>query len=431
MIPIKVVRPGSAAKASGPSNPADAADHAAQLGDAAGAALKYLQSGSLNLQSLPPLSLYIHFPWCVKKCPYCDFNSHEAKNGGAFPEDEYLDALRADLEMALPLIWGRKIYTIFIGGGTPSLMSAAGLDRLLSDVRTLLPLDGNVEITMEANPGTFEAEKFKSYRASGVNRLSIGIQSFNERHLKALGRIHDDNEAKRAVEIALANFDNFNLDLMYALPSQTLDEARIDLETAMAFKPPHLSLYHLTMEPNTLFAKYPPTLPDDDASADMQDMIAQMTAQQGYGQYEVSAYAQPGHQARHNLNYWEFGDYLGIGAGAHSKLSFPHRILRQARYKQPKAFMEQVRLGAPVQEEYEISRADMGFEFMLNTLRLHGGFAPTLFGERTGLSLNAIEKQLNAAEAKGLLYRDHMIIRPTELGQRFLNDLQQMFLAAD
>ena len=431
MIPIKVVRPGSAARASGPSNPADAAGNAAQLGDAAGAALKYLQAGSLNLQSLPPLSLYIHFPWCVKKCPYCDFNSHEAKNGGAFPEQEYLDALRTDLEMALPLIWGRKIYTIFIGGGTPSLMSAAGLDRLLSDVRTLLPLDGDVEITMEANPGTFEAEKFKSYRASGVNRLSIGIQSFNERHLKALGRIHDDNEAKRAVEIALANFDNFNLDLMYALPSQTLDEARIDLETAMAFKPPHLSLYHLTMEPNTLFAKYPPALPDDDASADMQDMIAQMTAQQGYGQYEVSAYAQPGRKARHNLNYWEFGDYLGIGAGAHSKLSFPHRILRQARYKQPKAFMEQVRLGAPVQEEYEISREDMGFEFMLNTLRLHGGFAPSLFSERTGLSLNAIEKQLNAAEARGLLYRDHMIIRPTELGQRFLNDLQQMFLAAD
>jgi oxygen-independent coproporphyrinogen-3 oxidase len=430
MIPIKVIGPGTARK-SGPSNPADAADTAGQLGDAAGAALKYLQAGALNLQSLPPLSLYIHFPWCVKKCPYCDFNSHEAKNGGAFPEQEYLDALRADLEMALPLIWGRKIHTIFIGGGTPSLMSAAGLDRLLSDVRTLLPLDGDVEITMEANPGTFEAEKFKSYRASGINRLSIGIQSFNERHLKALGRIHDDNEARRAVEIALANFNNFNLDLMYALPSQTLDEARADLETAMAFKPPHLSLYHLTMEPNTLFAKYPPVLPDDDASADMQDLIAEMTAQQGYGQYEVSAYAQPGHQARHNLNYWEFGDYLGIGAGAHSKLSFPHRILRQARYKQPKAYMEQVRLGAPVQEEYEISRDDMGFEFMLNTLRLHGGFDPKLFSERTGLGLSAIEKQLNAAEAKGLLYRDHQVIRPTGLGQRFLNDLQQMFLAAD
>jgi len=420
MIPIKIA--GAPRAAASPGS-------AATTSDAAGAALKYLQGGSLNLTALPPLSLYIHFPWCVKKCPYCDFNSHEAKGGG-FPEKEYLDALRADLEMALPLIWGRKIYTVFIGGGTPSLMSAAGLDRLLSDLRTLLPLDGAAEITMEANPGTFEAEKFKSYRASGINRLSIGIQSFNASHLQSLGRIHDGDEARRAVEIALANFDNFNLDLMYALPSQTLEQARDDIETAMAFKPPHLSLYHLTMEPNTLFAKYPPALPDDDASADMQDMIAELTAARGYGRYEVSAYAQPGHQARHNLNYWEFGDYLGIGAGAHTKLSFPHRVLRQARYKQPKTYMEQMAAGAPVQEEYEIGRDDMGFEFMLNTLRLTGGFSPNLFGERTGLSLNAIEKTLNAAEAKGLLYRDHAIIRPTELGQRFLNDLQQMFLNA-
>ena len=424
MIPIKIA--GAAGKPASPG----ATSAGAGLGDAAGVALKYLRGGALNLSALPPLSLYIHFPWCVKKCPYCDFNSHEAKQGGAFPEREYLDAMRADLEMALPLIWGRKIYTIFIGGGTPSLMSAAGLDRLLSDVRTLLPLDSDVEITMEANPGTFEAEKFKSYRASGVNRLSIGIQSCNARHLKALGRIHDDNEARRAVDIALANFDNFNLDLMYALPSQTLEEARQDVETAMSFKPPHLSLYHLTMEPNTLFAKYPPALPDDDASADMQDMIAELTAANGYQQYEVSAYAREGRRARHNLNYWEFGDYLGIGAGAHSKISFPHRILRQARYKQPKAYMEQVGLGAPVQEEYEIAREDMGFEFMLNTLRLHGGFDPNLFGERTGLSLNAIEKSLDAAEAKGLLYRDHKVIRPTALGQRFLNDLQQMFLTS-
>lgn len=413
MIPIKVA--GAAAK------PAMA------TADAAGAAVKYLQPGALNLQALPPLSLYVHFPWCVRKCPYCDFNSHEAK-GGDFPEQEYLDALRADLEMALPLIWGRKIYTVFIGGGTPSLMSAAGLDRLLSDLRTLLPLDGDAEITMEANPGTFEAEKFRSYRASGINRLSIGIQSFDAGHLKSLGRIHNGDEARRAVEIAQANFDNFNLDLMYALPSQTLEQARLDVETAISFKPPHLSLYHLTMEPNTVFAKYPPTLPDDNASADMQDMIAELTAAHGYGQYEVSAYAQPGRQARHNLNYWEFGDYLGIGAGAHSKLSFPHRVLRQARYKQPKSYMEQVRNGTPVQEEFEIAREDMGFEFMLNTLRLHGGFPPNLFAERTGMSLNAIDKTLNAAEAKGLLYRDHLVIRPTELGQRFLNDLQEMFL---
>ena len=429
MIPIKIV--GATSKVtSTPSTATGTVAGGADLGDAAGVALKYLKSGALNLTALPPLSLYIHFPWCVRKCPYCDFNSHEAKEGGAFPEQEYLDALRLDLEMALPLIWGRKIYTIFIGGGTPSLMSAAGLDRLLSDVRTLLPLDADTEITMEANPGTFEAEKFRSYRASGVNRLSIGIQSFNDRHLKALGRIHDDGEARRAVEIALDNFDNFNLDLMYALPSQTLAEARQDIETALAFKPPHLSLYHLTMEPNTLFAKYPPALPDDDASADMQDMIAELMAANGYQHYEVSAYAKEGKRARHNLNYWEFGDYLGIGAGAHSKLSFPHRVLRQARYKQPRAYMDQAKLGAPVQEEHEIAREDMGFEFMLNTLRLRGGFDPNLFAERTGMSMNAIEKTLNAAEAKGLIYRDYKVIRPTELGLRFLNDLQEMFLGA-
>ena len=390
------------------------------------AATAYLKPGALNLTALPPLSLYVHFPWCVKKCPYCDFNSHEATGG--FPEDEYLSALRADLEQALPLIWGRKIYTIFIGGGTPSLLSAKGLDRLLSDIRTLLPLDGAVEITMEANPGTFEAEKFKSYRGSGINRLSIGIQSFNSRHLQALGRIHDGDEAQRAVDIAMANFDNFNLDLMYALPSQTLEEARQDVKTAIAYAPPHLSLYHLTLEPNTFFAKYPPVIPDDDASADMQEMIEEETGAAGYQHYEVSAYAQPGRQARHNLNYWQFGDYLGIGAGAHTKLSFPHRVIRQARYKQPKAYMEHMRLGNPIQEEAEITRSEMGFEFMLNAMRLSNGVDVNLFAERTGMALNAIEGALNAAEARGLLHRDHKTIKPTELGQRFLNDLQQMFL---
>lgn len=412
MIPIKPVGNGPAASA--PRSPASAA-------------LQYLQPGSLNLAALPPLSLYIHWPWCVRKCPYCDFNSHESK--GAIPEQEYLDALRADLEQSLPLIWGRKIHTVFIGGGTPSLMSAAALDRLLSDLRTLLPLEINAEITMEANPGTFEAEKFKSYRASGINRLSIGIQSFNGRHLQALGRIHDENEARKAVEIAQANFDNFNLDLMFALPGQTLQEAQRDIETALSFAPPHLSLYHLTMEPNTVFAKYPPQLPSDDESADIQDMILEKMAGAGYEHYEVSAYARPGHRARHNLNYWTFGDYLGIGAGAHSKLSFPHRVLRQARYKQPASFIEAAQKGNAVSEEHEIARADMGFEFMLNALRLTGGFDPNLFGERTGLSITAIEKALGEAEAKGLLYRDFKLIKPTELGQRFLNDLQEMFLA--
>jgi len=391
------------------------------------AALQYLQPGSLNLAALPPLSLYIHWPWCVRKCPYCDFNSHESK--GPIPEQEYLDALRADLEQSLPLIWGRKIHTVFIGGGTPSLMSAAALDRLLSDLRTLLPLEINAEITMEANPGTFEAEKFKSYRASGINRLSIGIQSFNGRHLQALGRIHDENEASKAVEIAQANFDNFNLDLMFALPGQTLAEAQRDIDTALSFAPPHLSLYHLTMEPNTVFAKYPPQLPSDDESADIQDMILEKMVGAGYEHYEVSAYAKPGHRARHNLNYWSFGDYLGIGAGAHSKLSFPHRVLRQVRYKQPASFIEAAQKGNAVSEEHEIARAEMGFEFMLNALRLTGGFDPNLFGERTGLSITTIEKALNEAEAKGLIYRDFKLIKPTELGQRFLNDLQEMFLA--
>ncbi|HJV88377.1 MAG TPA: radical SAM family heme chaperone HemW [Noviherbaspirillum sp.] len=415
MIPIKPVTPGNGASST--------KDAPAASTDVASA---FLKPGMLHLGALPPLALYVHFPWCVRKCPYCDFNSHEVTGG--FPEEDYLAALRADLEQAMPLIWGRRIYTIFIGGGTPSLMSAAGLDRLLSDIRTLLPLDGAVEITMEANPGTFEADKFKSYRESGVNRLSIGIQSFNIRHLQALGRIHDDNEARKAVEIAQANFDNFNLDLMYALPSQTLEEARRDVQAAIGFTPPHLSLYHLTLEPNTYFAKHPPVVPDDDASAEMQDMIEELTVAAGYEHYEVSAYAQPGRQARHNLNYWQFGDYLGIGAGAHSKISFPHRIVRQMRYKQPKAYMEHVQAGRPAQEEFEVGRNDLGFEFMLNALRLTNGFEANLFAERTGLTLNVIEKALNAAEAKGLLYRDYKIIKPTELGRRFLNDLQQMFL---
>lgn len=386
----------------------------------------YLQPGILNLPALPPLSLYVHFPWCVRKCPYCDFNSHEA--GSELPEQAYLDAVRADLEQSLPLVWGRKIVSVFIGGGTPSLMSAQGLDRLMSDIRSLLPLEAGAEITMEANPGTFEAEKFRTYAASGINRLSIGIQSFDSRHLEALGRIHGGDEARRAIEIAQANFDNFNLDLMYALPSQTIDEARRDVETALSFAPPHLSLYHLTLEPNTVFAKYPPELPDDDSSATMQQVIADLMQAHGYENYEVSAYAKPGRRARHNLNYWEFGDYLGIGAGAHSKLSFPHRIVRQARYKQPAGYMQQALAGNAVHEEQEVGREELGFEFMLNALRLTGGFAARLFVERTGVSPQVIEPALQKAEGRGLLQVDHQSIRPTELGRRFLNDLQQIFL---
>ena len=386
----------------------------------------YLKPGLLNLSALPPLSLYVHFPWCVRKCPYCDFNSHEA--GNELPEQSYLSAVRADLEQSLPMIWGRRIVSIFIGGGTPSLMSAAGLDQLMSDIRSLLPLEPNAEITMEANPGTFEAEKFRQFAASGINRLSIGIQSFNDSHLKALGRIHDADEARRAVTMAKNSFDNINLDVMYGLPGQTIAQSENDLNAALAFEPTHLSLYHLTMEANTVFAKYPPELPDDDASAAMQQMLIEKTATAGFQNYEISAYAREGRRARHNLNYWEFGDYLGIGAGAHSKISFPHRIIRQARHKQPAGYMQQAMGGNAVFEESEISREDLGFEFMINALRLTDGFEVRQFCERTGLPLQTVEAALNKAEAKGLLYRDHLKIAPTSLGRRFLNDLQQIFL---
>ncbi|HTH76743.1 MAG TPA: radical SAM family heme chaperone HemW [Trinickia sp.] len=397
------------------------------IGTRAGVVQAFTAPGAIHLTSLPPLALYVHFPWCVRKCPYCDFNSHEWK-GERFPEDDYLGALRADLEQALPLVWGRQVHTVFIGGGTPSLLSARGLDRLLSDIRALLPLDADAEITMEANPGTFEAEKFAQFRASGVNRLSVGIQSFNEAHLKALGRIHDSGDAHRAVEIAARHFENFNLDLMFALPRQTLDECRADIETALSFAPPHLSLYHLTLEPNTLFAKFPPALPDDDASADMQEWIHERTAAAGYERYEVSAYAKPHRQSKHNLNYWRFGDYLGIGAGAHSKLSFAHRIVRQARYKHPQTFIEEARAGAPVQEEHEVSTRDLPFEFMLNALRLVEGFPVHRFIERTGLQLTSIEPALQEAERRALIERTYEKIAPTPLGQRFLNDLQALFL---
>ncbi|MFZ6847302.1 radical SAM family heme chaperone HemW [Undibacterium sp. RuRC25W] len=419
MIPIKPVSMHSSAV----PNTKSAPDLSHIPLDVAG---KFLAPGKLNLTVLPPLALYIHFPWCVKKCPYCDFNSHEVK--GTFDEDGYLRALRADLESSLPLIWGRKIYSVFIGGGTPSLMSATGLDRLMSDIRTLLPIDGAAEITMEANPGTFEMEKFRSYKESGINRLSIGIQSFNSQHLAKLGRIHNGDEAKRAIEIARTHFDNFNLDLMFALPGQTLEEVKTDVETALAFAPPHLSLYHLTLEPNTYFAKFPPVIPDDDLSAEMQDVIHGKMEASGYRHYEVSAYASRGCESKHNQNYWNFGDYLGIGAGAHSKLSFHHRIVRQARYKQPKAFMDAAMSGNAVQESTEIAVNDFPFEFMLNALRLNHGFPVNLFQERTGLLINSIEKELLEAERKGLLIRDHQTIKPTSMGKLFLNDLQQIFL---
>ncbi len=385
-----------------------------------------LAAQAVNFQALPPLSLYIHIPWCVRKCPYCDFNSHEARNG--LPEDDYVAALTRDLELALPLVWGRRVYSVFIGGGTPSLFSAQAMERILGTVRMLLPLDVNAEITLEANPGTVEAEKFAGFREAGVTRLSLGIQSFNETHLKALGRIHDASEARRAVEIAQQHFDNINLDLMYALPQQTLAEAEQDVSTALSYAPQHLSCYHLTLEPNTLFYRHPPALPDDDASSEMQQRIEQPLAAHGYLHYETSAFAQPGKQSRHNLNYWQFGDYLGIGAGAHSKLSFHDKVIRQARYKQPQAYMEQVRQGAPVQSEQTLTRDDLCFEFMMNALRLNQGFDANLFSERTSLPLLLIRKELEQAEQRGLLSRDQQRIAPTEQGRVFLNDLLQMFL---
>lgn len=344
------------------------------------------------------------------------------------PEQEYVAALIRDLEMALPQVWGRKVYTVFFGGGTPSLLSGESVAEILRNVRMLLPLDLGAEITLEANPGTVEAGRFAAYREAGVNRLSMGIQSFNDTHLQALGRIHSAAEAQRAIAIAQQHFDNFNLDLMYALPGQTLDEAMQDVKTALSFAPQHLSCYHLTLEPNTLFYHNPPSLPDDDASSDMQQHIEEMLGAAGYQHYETSAFAQPKRRARHNLNYWKFGDYLGIGAGAHSKLSFPDKIIRQARYKQPQAYIQQVEKGAPIQAENEVGRDDLGFEFMMNALRLNEGFDSSLFNERTSLSLLSIQRELAEAEKRALLIRDHQRIAPTLVGQRFLNDLLEIFL---
>ncbi len=385
-----------------------------------------LKAQAVNFKALPPLSLYIHIPWCVRKCPYCDFNSHEVRSD--LPEAVYVDALIRDLEMSLPLIWGRKIYSVFIGGGTPSLFSAEAIEKILANVRMLLPLDVNAEITLEANPGTVEADKFRGFREAGVNRLSLGIQSFNESHLKALGRIHNAEEAHRAIEIAQTHFDNINLDLMYALPQQTLEQAEQDVRTALEFAPQHLSCYHLTLEPNTLFHRYPPSLPDDDASSEMQQRIEQLLAGHGYQHYETSAFAQPKKQSRHNVNYWQFGDYLGIGAGAHSKISAHDTVIRQARYKQPQAYLEQVAQGVSVQTESKLTRDDLCFEFMMNALRLNEGFSAELFNERTSLPLTLIHRELEEAGQRGLLKRELQHIGPTKIGQRFLNDLLQIFL---
>jgi putative oxygen-independent coproporphyrinogen III oxidase len=393
----------------------------------------WMRPGTLQLQSLPPLSLYIHLPWCLKKCPYCDFNSHEwtatAKPGEALPETAYLDALRADLAASLPLIWGRTVHSVFIGGGTPSLFSPAAIDRLLGDVRAMLRLEADAEITLEANPGTFEKDRFRAFRDAGVTRLSIGVQSFNDAHLKALGRVHDREQAMAAVEEAARAFDTFNLDLMYALPGQTLADCEADVRTALSFAPPHISIYHLTLEPNTYFAKYPPALPPEDEAWDMLDRITELTGQAGLQRYEVSAYARQGHRCWHNLNYWQFGDYLGIGAGAHSKLSFAHRVARPVRVREPRLYMERAMAGNAVVSADEVSRKALPFEFMLNALRLRDGFTLLQFMERTGLPLSSIEPGLVLAAQKGLIARDATRVWPTERGFDFLSDLQELFLA--
>jgi putative oxygen-independent coproporphyrinogen III oxidase len=378
--------------------------------------------GGVKLAALPPLALYVHIPWCVRKCPYCDFNSHE--RSGVLPEREYLDALFRDLEASLPRIWGRRVISVFIGGGTPSLFSPESIDALLSGVRARLALGPEAEITLEANPGTVEAARFRGFRAAGVNRISLGVQSFDERMLAALGRIHSADEARRAIDAAAASFDNVNIDLMYGLPSQSAAMARADLEEALRFGVPHVSAYQLTIEPNTVFWSRPPALPEHDVAADMQLAAEEALQGAGYDHYETSAFARPGQRCRHNLNYWQFGDYLGIGAGAHGKISFPDRVSRHARAKQPNEYLKP---DARVEEKL-VPAAELPFEFMLNALRLVEGFDVSLFSERTGLPIHLVENQLKAAEKKGLLARDWKRIRPTQRGRHFLNELLEAFL---
>ena len=390
-------------------------------------------TNKIVLKALPPLSLYIHFPWCEKKCPYCDFNSHQIKEGigrtSGFDEERYINALIADLETELPRIWGRQVHSIFIGGGTPSLLSAQGMDTLLSAIRARVHLEPDAEITMEANPGSVETEKFAGFAKAGITRVSLGIQSFQDAQLKALGRIHNGAEAKRAIEIALQHFKSVNLDLMYGLPMQTLDDAKRDVETALAFKTPHLSLYNLTLEPNTYFANFPPKLPSEDEVDSIFEQSLDLLTKAGLKRYEISAYAKPGMECKHNLNYWRFGDYIGIGAGAHGKISFPDKVTRQVRERHPETYMQAIeQKGNALIESKEISAADLPFEFMLNTLRLTDGVATNTFSERTGLPLSSISKGLDQASKKGLLDPDPTVLKGTPQGLRYLNNLQELFL---
>jgi oxygen-independent coproporphyrinogen-3 oxidase len=407
----------------------------------------YMRPGTLMLPSLPPLSLYVHLPWCLRKCPYCDFNSHEwgphagkasplaVVGEGALtartqdlPEQRYVDALIADLEASLPLIWGRPVHSVFFGGGTPSLFSPAAIDRLVSAIRARLPLTPTCEITLEANPGTFETDRFRGFREAGITRLSVGVQSFSDEALQRIGRVHSAAQAKAALREAADCFDTFNIDLMYALPGQTLADLQDDLAQALDFAPPHLSVYHLTVEPGTWFAKHPPALPEEDVAWDMLDAITAATEAAGMRRYEVSAYARPGHGCVHNLNYWGFGDYLGIGAGAHGKLSFAHRIVRQVRVRNPQLYMQRAEAGNAVAQEHDVARKALPFEFMLNALRLREGFDVQDFCDRTGLPQSAIAKGLDEAQAKGLIERHAGHVQPTARGFDLLSDLQEMFL---
>jgi len=384
----------------------------------------------LNIKSNPPLSLYIHLPWCVKKCPYCDFNSHEVKNNN-FQEEKYVKALIKDLEFELPRIWGRSIISVFIGGGTPSLFSANAMETLLSALRARLTLHPELEITLEANPGTADADNFKAYREMGINRLSVGVQSFSNAKLNCLGRIHNSEEAITAVEIAHeSGFKEINLDLMFGLPDQTIEEATNDIQQAIALKPTHLSWYQLTIEPNTVFYAKPPVLPDDDTLWEMQQQGQNLLTEHGYQQYEISAYAKNKHQCLHNTNYWQFGDYLGLGAGAHSKITDVSKgqVNRFTRQRIPNSFLQKAGTEDVITESRSLTQNDIPLEFMMNTLRLKEGFHPSIFLDRTGLPISHVEAQLEQAEQKGLIQWDIEKIKPTELGQRYLNDLLQLFM---
>lgn len=390
--------------------------------------IRLFTQGSLSLTAQPPLALYIHLPWCIRKCPYCDFNSHTGGGHAELPFAAYIDALIADLDSQLPRVWGRRLWSVFMGGGTPSLFPPDEIARLLSAVNARFgpPLTG--EITLEANPGTFEMQRFRGFRQAGVNRISVGVQTFDDALLKTLGRVHDSAQAKAALACAAEIFETFNIDLMYALPGQTVQQARVDIETALAFNPPHLSLYQLTIEPDTVFAAKPPVLPDDDVQADIEDTVRTLAAEAGLQRYEVSAFAKPGHACKHNINYWQFGDYLGIGAGAHAKLSFPSQILREVRMRHPLSYIEAMAGQTAVIESRHLKAADLPFEFALNALRLVDGVPLSWYAERCGRPLTDLQPALQAGQAKGLLHAgDHL--QATETGLRFLNDAQSLFLA--